>query len=82
HQPESRMRETRPSGSEGGATEINRSFLPLSYLRLRRSIICDDSFRIATQMMDCEMKTMAGNFGANYTPAAIADVDGALPSKC
>ena len=27
------MRETRPSGSEGGATEINRSFLPLSYLQ-------------------------------------------------
>ena len=24
------MRETRPSGSEGGATELNQSFLPLS----------------------------------------------------
>jgi hypothetical protein len=24
------MREIRPSGSEGGGTEINRSFLPLS----------------------------------------------------
>ena len=24
------MRETRPSGLEGGATELNRSFLPLS----------------------------------------------------
>ena len=24
------MRETRPSGSEGGGTEINRSSLPLS----------------------------------------------------
>ncbi|MCX7422972.1 MAG: hypothetical protein NT013_26030, partial [Planctomycetia bacterium] len=30
HQLESRMRETRPSGLEGGATELNRSFLPLS----------------------------------------------------
>ncbi len=30
HQLESRMRETRPSGSEGGGTEPNRSFLPLS----------------------------------------------------
>ncbi len=26
------MRETRPSGSEGGATELNQSFLPLSLL--------------------------------------------------
>ncbi len=26
------MRETRPSGSEGGATEINQSFLPLSFV--------------------------------------------------
>ena len=31
------MREIRTSGSEGGGTEINRSFLPLSYLRLRRT---------------------------------------------
>ncbi|MCX7420928.1 MAG: hypothetical protein NT013_15510, partial [Planctomycetia bacterium] len=34
HQLESRMRETRPSGLEGGATELNRSFLPLSALIL------------------------------------------------
>ncbi len=27
------MRETRPSGSEGGATELNQSFLPLSFAR-------------------------------------------------
>ncbi len=27
------MRETRPSGSEGGATELNQSFLPLSFVR-------------------------------------------------
>ena len=34
------MRETRPSGSEGGATEINRSFLPLSYtLVLNRATV-------------------------------------------
>ncbi len=26
------MREIRPSGSEGGGTELNRSFLPLSLL--------------------------------------------------
>jgi hypothetical protein len=25
------MRETRPSGSEGGETELNRSSLPLSF---------------------------------------------------
>ena len=25
------MRETRQSGSEGGATELNQSFLPLSF---------------------------------------------------
>jgi hypothetical protein len=30
HQPESRLRENRMSGSEGGETEPNRSFLPLS----------------------------------------------------
>ena len=30
HRPESRMRETRLSGSEGGGTEPNRSSLPLS----------------------------------------------------
>ena len=30
HRLESRMRETRLSGSEGGGTELNRSFLPLS----------------------------------------------------
>ncbi len=28
------MRETRPSGSEGGATEINQSFLPLSFAKI------------------------------------------------
>ncbi len=36
---------------------------------------------LATPMMDCEMQTMAGNFGANYTPASIADIAEALPSK-
>ncbi len=30
HQPESRMRETRPSGSEGGGTQTNEFSLPLS----------------------------------------------------
>ena len=29
HRPESRMRETRQSGSEGGGAEINRLSLPL-----------------------------------------------------
>jgi hypothetical protein len=29
------MRETRPSGSEGGETELNRSSLPLSLLPIR-----------------------------------------------
>jgi hypothetical protein len=29
------MREIRPSGSEGGGTETNRSFLPLSQLPAR-----------------------------------------------
>ena len=29
HRPESRMRETRTSGSEGGGAEINRLSLPL-----------------------------------------------------
>ena len=29
HQPESRMRETRPSGSEGGGTQTNEFSLPL-----------------------------------------------------
>jgi hypothetical protein len=31
HRPESRMRETRQSGSEGGGAEINRLSLPLWY---------------------------------------------------
>jgi hypothetical protein len=33
HRPESRMRETRQSGSEGGGAEINRLSLPLSGAR-------------------------------------------------
>ena len=31
------MREIRPSGSEGGGTEINRSSLPLSTLAIRQA---------------------------------------------
>ena len=37
------MRETRPSGSEGGATELNQSFLPLSFARIA-SLIYPPSF--------------------------------------
>jgi hypothetical protein len=35
HQLESRMREIRLSGSEGGGTELNRSSLPLSLCATR-----------------------------------------------
>ena len=33
------MRETRPSGSEGGETELNRSSLPLSAVALTLPIL-------------------------------------------
>ena len=46
HQPESRMREIRPSGSEGGEAEINRPFLPLSRDENRRYYLL---IRLATE---------------------------------
>ena len=38
------MRETRPSGSEGGATELNQSFLPLSFDSTPESFKSDAAF--------------------------------------
>ena len=46
------MRENRPYGSEGGGTEFNQSFLPLSLAESHREnsadrpSVCGNSFRI------------------------------------
>ena len=41
HQPESRMRENRSYGSEGGGTDFNRSSLPLSKVQGMHEDLCN-----------------------------------------